>query len=173
MEGWLVGVLLTIVSAAGSTCGLILQKIAHLREQEAKRLGKETKTFSCFDIPCNKYFIGGFIMLALVPLPFDFIALANAGQSILPVGTGCTVIFGQLLAPKMLGKTDKVGYCCNIGNHKLYNTIHSNRHSRVTDIHSVASFVFVHANAFHSHDNHNFYRHFCMYSYCAQPKTTK
>ena len=46
MEGWLVSsVLLTIVSAAGSTCGLILQKIAHLREQEAKRLGKETKTF--------------------------------------------------------------------------------------------------------------------------------
>ena len=105
MEGWLVGVLLTIVSAAGSTCGLILQKIAHLREQEAKRLGKETKTFSCFDIPCNKYFIAGFIMLALVPLPFDFIALANAGQSIvLPVGTGCTVIFGQMLAPKLLGE---------------------------------------------------------------------
>ena len=105
MEGWLVGVLLTIVSAAGSTCGLILQKIAHLREQEAERLGKETKTFSCFDIPCNKYFVAGFIMLALVPLPFDFIALANAGQSIvLPVGTGCTVIFGQLLAPKLLGE---------------------------------------------------------------------
>ena len=53
---------------------------------------------NCFGMPCNKYFIAGFIMLVFVPLPFDFIALANAGQSIiLPVGTGCTVIFGQIL----------------------------------------------------------------------------
>jgi hypothetical protein len=105
MEGWVIGVLLTIVSAAGSTSGLILQKIAHKIEQKAVTAGKQSDTCKCFDIPCNKYFISGFIMLAFVPLPFDFIALANAGQSIiLPVGTGCTVIFGQLLAPKVLGE---------------------------------------------------------------------
>ena len=105
MKGWVLGVLLTIVSAAGSTSGLILQKIAHTREQKAVKDGIKTNTLKCFDIPCNKYFIAGFIMLAFVPLPFDFVALANAGQSIiLPVGTGCTVIFGQLLAPKILGE---------------------------------------------------------------------
>ena len=54
-------------------------------------------------IPCNKYFIAGFIMLVVVPLPLDLVALANAGQSlILAVGTGCTVIFGQIVAPKVL-----------------------------------------------------------------------
>ena len=34
MEGWLLGVLLTIISAAGSTTGLILQKMAHVKEEE-------------------------------------------------------------------------------------------------------------------------------------------
>ena len=82
MKGWVLGVLLTIVSAAGSTSGLILQKIAHTREQKAVKDGIKTNTLKCFDIPCNKYFIAGFIMLAFVPLPFDFVALANAGQSI-------------------------------------------------------------------------------------------
>ena len=96
MEKWLFGVLLTIISAAGSTTGLILQKMAHVKEEEQPGA-------KYFGIPCNKYFIAGFIMLVLVPLPFDFLALANAGQSIvLPVGTGCTVVFGQILAPKIL-----------------------------------------------------------------------
>ena len=101
MEGWVIGVLLTMVSAAGSTAGLILQKIAHKIEQNAVTEDKKFGAYKCFDIPCNKYFVSGFIMLALVPVPFDFLALANAGQSIiLPVGTGCTVIFGQLLGLK-------------------------------------------------------------------------
>ena len=105
MKGWVLGVLLTIVSAAGSTSGLILQKIAHTREQKAVKDGIKTNTLKCFDIPCNKYFIAGFIMLAFVPLPFDFVALANAGQSIiLPVGTGCTVIFGQLSQRTLSGQ---------------------------------------------------------------------
>ena len=118
MEGWLLGVLLTIVSAAGSTTGLILQKMAHVKEEENRNIqnisnvdevventtttelqdNNDNDVKKCFGMPCNKYFIAGFIMLVFVPLPFDFIALANAGQSIiLPVGTGCTVIFGQIL----------------------------------------------------------------------------
>ena len=38
MEGWLLGVLLTIVSAAGSTTGLILQKMAHVKEEENRNI---------------------------------------------------------------------------------------------------------------------------------------
>ena len=125
MQRWVIGVLLTILSAAGSTAGLILQKLAHVQESDSSTNGslQETKSDSesagasknepnnrtcprtVLGIPCNKYFIAGFIMLVLVPLPLDLVALANAGQSlILAVGTGCTVIFGQIVAPKVLNE---------------------------------------------------------------------
>ena len=123
MQRWIIGVLLTILSAAGSTAGLILQKLAHLKMQESEdsnngvvhetkdndedngtsKNESKNKTRTIMGIPCNKYFIAGFIMLVVVPLPLDLVALANAGQSlILAVGTGCTVIFGQIVAPKVL-----------------------------------------------------------------------
>ena len=129
MQQWIIGVLLTILSAAGSTTGLILQKVAHVKVQksdgidnaEDQEMHEQTGVDECpselepnkkrcpskvFGIPCNKYFIAGFIMLVVVPLPLDLIALANAGQSlILAVGTGCTVIFGQILAPKVLNES--------------------------------------------------------------------
>ena len=42
-------------------------------------------------------------MLAFVPLPLDFIALSNAGQSlIIPVGTGMTIVWNQILSPLVL-----------------------------------------------------------------------
>ena len=123
MQRWIIGVLLTILSAAGSTAGLILQKLAHLKMQESEdsnngvvhetkdndedngtsKNESKNKTRTIMGVPCNKYFIAGFIMLVVVPLPLDLVALANAGQSlILAVGTGCTVIFGQIVAPKVL-----------------------------------------------------------------------
>ena len=124
MQRWIIGVLLTILSAAGSTAGLILQKLAHVQESEDSNNGvvhetkdndedngtskneSNNKTRTVLGIPCNKYFIAGFIMLVVVPLPLDLVALANAGQSlILAVGTGCTVIFGQIVAPKVLNES--------------------------------------------------------------------
>ena len=36
MQRWIIGVLLTILSAAGSTAGLILQKLAHVKVQESE-----------------------------------------------------------------------------------------------------------------------------------------
>ena len=98
---WLVGVLLTIGSALISTCGLLLQKYAHMKQTEREEQGETYKVV--LGIPCNGYFILGFLVLVFVPLPLDFIALSQAGQSlIVPVGTGCTVVFGQILAPAAL-----------------------------------------------------------------------
>jgi len=60
----------------------------------------------CLGIPCNVYFVFGFIILAFVPLPLDFIALSNAGQSlIIPVGTGMTIVWNQILSPLVLKET--------------------------------------------------------------------
>ena len=64
-------------------------------------------------IPCNLWFVAGFVMLAFVPLPLDFIALANAGQSlIIPVGTGMTIVWNQLISPvvlkEKLSRQDKI-----------------------------------------------------------------
>ena len=90
MEGWLLGVLLTIVSAAGSTTGLILQKMAHVKEEENRNIqnisnvdevventtttglqdNNDNDVKKCFGMPCNKYFIAGFIMLVFVPSKF-------------------------------------------------------------------------------------------------------
>lgn len=103
MESWIYGIIFTFIAAFGSTTGLILQKIAHRVEQSKEELGIPQPKWN--GIPCNKYFLCGFIFLALIPLPFEFLALMYAGQSIiLPTGTGCTVVFGQLLAPAILGE---------------------------------------------------------------------
>ena len=103
MAPWLSGVLLTIMSAFVSTIGLLMQKYAHTKQQEMESQGKTYKVY--FGIPCNAYFVGGFLVLVFLPLPLDFLALAQAGQSlIVPVGTGCTVVFGQILAPRFLGE---------------------------------------------------------------------
>ena len=98
---WVTGVTLTILSALISTLGLLLQKYAHIKQNEKVERGETYKVV--LGIPCNIYFISGFLLLVFVPLPLDFIALAQAGQSlIVPVGTGCTVVFGQVLAPIFL-----------------------------------------------------------------------
>jgi hypothetical protein len=87
MEKWLIGVLVTIVSALFSTIGLLMQKYAHMKEAELMKKSGGTKGyFKCCGIPCNAWFVSGFVVLAFVPLPLDFIALSNAGQSlIIPV----------------------------------------------------------------------------------------
>ena len=48
MQRWVIGVLLTIFSAAGSTAGLILQKLAHVQESDSSTNGsvQETKSDS-------------------------------------------------------------------------------------------------------------------------------
>ena len=103
MESWVYGIIFTFIAAFGSTTGLILQKIAHRVEQSKEEQGIPQPKWN--GIPCNKYFLCGFIFLALIPLPFEFLALMYAGQSIiLPTGTGCTVVFGQLIAPAVLGE---------------------------------------------------------------------
>jgi hypothetical protein len=103
MESWIYGILFTLIAAFGSTTGLILQKIAHRVEQDNEKNGIPQTKWN--GIPCNKYFIFGFIFLGVIPIPFEFLALMYAGQSlILPTGTGCTVVFGQMLAPAVLGE---------------------------------------------------------------------
>ena len=103
MESWIYGIIFTLIAAFGSTTGLILQKIAHGVEQANEEKGIPQKNWN--GIPCNKYFLCGFLFLGVFPIPFEFLALMYAGQSlILPTGTGCTVIFGQMLAPAILGE---------------------------------------------------------------------
>ena len=103
MESWIYGIIFTLIAAFGSTTGLILQKIAHRVEQDNEKNGIPQKTWN--SIPCNKYFLCGFLFLGVFPIPFEFLALMYAGQSlILPTGTGCTVVFGQMLAPAILGE---------------------------------------------------------------------
>ena len=104
MQPWLVGVLVTVVSAFFSTTGLLMQKYAHMKEAELMKKSGGTKGYvKCCGIPCNLWFVSGFIVLAFVPLPLDFIALSNAGQSlIIPVGTGMTIVWNQILSPLVL-----------------------------------------------------------------------
>jgi hypothetical protein len=101
---WLVGVLITIASAFFSTVGLLLQKYAHMKEARKLEQSNGAKGYKkCLGIPCNIYFVSGFFILTFVPLPLDFIALSNAGQSlIIPVGTGMTIIWSQILSPLVL-----------------------------------------------------------------------
>ena len=105
MESWIYGIIFTLIAAFGSTTGLILQKIAHGVEQANEEKGIPQKNWN--GIPCNKYFLCGFLFLGVFPIPFEFLALMYAGQSlILPTGTGCTVIFGQRNKEKVSSRAE-------------------------------------------------------------------
>eukprot|EP00948_MAST-09A_sp_MAST-9A-sp1_P000012 g12.t1 len=100
---WLMGSALIIFSSFANVIGFLLQKKAHQYEQELLAQGLQPPSF--LGLPMNWYWFFGFILLVIIPTPFDMAALAFAGESlILPLGTGCTVIFGQFAAQFITGE---------------------------------------------------------------------
>ena len=105
-------------------------------------------------------------MPALV-LPFDFIALANHKKHCF---TGRNWLYGNFWtdvgAETVGGKLTRLDIAATL---VITATRYYPQQQALTSHPRTRrrSFVFVHTNAFHSHNNHYFYCHFCMYSYCA------
>lgn len=96
-----VGIGASLLSSAGSAGGLVMQKFAHTAQEN---LPEDSKWPECNGYICSPMWLGGFVMLVLIPLPFDLVALSMAPQSIVTALTGATIVMVQVLAPYTLGE---------------------------------------------------------------------
>ena len=99
---FLLGILAIVAASAGSSLGIILQKRAHNAEREKS---EEERSRHFLGIPLNLQWLLGFVLFAIWPLPFEFLALSIAPQSLIVPFGGLTIVFNQLLAPRLLPET--------------------------------------------------------------------
>ena len=110
----LLGLACCVVSGSGSILGMIYMKegVAVVdrtpMEKRLKFVGMK-KGLWLGVFPMNWQWWWGFILLALLPLPFDGAALSFAPQSLIyPIGTATTVLVGQVVAPRLFFKTERL-----------------------------------------------------------------
>ena len=111
---YLLGLACCVVSGSGSILGMIYMKegaAAVDRTPVEKRLKcpgmKKGLWLGVF--PMNWQWWWGLVLLGLLPLPFDGAALSFSPQSLIyPIGTATTVIVGQVVAPRLFFKTEKL-----------------------------------------------------------------
>jgi hypothetical protein len=96
---WLIGMACGTVSSAASATGLVLQKWAHHMDSnfpEARRARR------CSGWLCSCWWWLGFLLLVVVPLPFNLVAVTLAGMSIMAPFSALPLVFNQLIAPCLL-----------------------------------------------------------------------
>jgi len=93
---WLIGFGLTILSSLAVSSGTVLQKKAHMVDQQ---LPPEKKARRKGGMLMSRMWITGFVLMAGLQIPLAFGALATASQSmVIPLGAGCTIVLTQILA---------------------------------------------------------------------------
>ena len=90
---WVVGVLCQIVSAGGTCIGLVLQKLAHNREQAKP---PEERAMKIFGLPMTMYWGLAILLMVFIPLPFDIISFGLMAQFIIVTFAGLTLVFTQV-----------------------------------------------------------------------------
>ena len=115
---WIFGCAAGGLGAIFSIMGMLLMKMG-FKDMEDLPAAEQQK-YKIAGIPIcgntggNKWWFG-FFLLAVMPLPMDFISLGLASASLVfPFGTAVTVLVGQVLAPmcfdgEKLGRTEWVG----------------------------------------------------------------
>lgn len=96
---WLIGVGCSVVGSVATAFGTIMQKKAHNLQASASA---EDKAPELYGIVFNRYWLLAFIVMVLVPLPFDFASFAFAPQSVIAPMAGLTLVFSQVFAVKLL-----------------------------------------------------------------------
>jgi len=100
--GWtILGMGLCVIASVGSTIGLILQKLAHTKQEV---LSDDEKWPEYNGIICAPYWVIGLVLLVAVPFPLDLVAFTLAPQSLVVPLTGVTLVLNQVLAPWMLNE---------------------------------------------------------------------
>ena len=88
---FLVGMAASVSSSIGSSFGCVLQKKAHAQNEQ--RIADSQPSYTVFaGIMLSPLWITGFVLLVLLPLPFDFISLALAPASLITPLGGVTII---------------------------------------------------------------------------------
>jgi len=117
--GWtILGMGLCVLASVGSTFGLILQKMAHVKQEERS---EEDKWPEVNGMMCSPYWVVGLVLLVAVPFPLDMVAFTLAPQSLVVPLTGVTLVLNQVVAPWLLNekltRLDWIGtgiICCGI-----------------------------------------------------------
>jgi hypothetical protein len=103
---WIWGILCAVMSSLFTTVGTLMQKKAHNANDRKPADKKAPEVLGMLMSPA---WLTALVMMALLPLPFDFLGLALAAQSLLVVFAGLTIVLNVFAARVMLGeRADRV-----------------------------------------------------------------
>ena len=101
-EQWLAGVAASVGASISTATGLIVQKAAQTRHQA---LPEDMRPPMLFGFIMAPLWVMGFLLLVLVPLPFNLMAVTWAAASLVAPLASVTLVINQILAPCTLGET--------------------------------------------------------------------
>jgi hypothetical protein len=99
---WLLGMGASLLGSCGVASGGVLQKRAHVYDQRKPQC--ERARTICGGVLVSWQWLLGFLLFAVLPVPFAMISLALAGQSLIMPLTGASVVMNQVFAPCVLGE---------------------------------------------------------------------
>lgn len=96
-DSYVIALVAIIGSAAVTSGGLVLQKIAHIRAEKAK-----SEDGSVVPLKDWRFWLG-LLMMSVLSVPLDGIAFSKAGQSlVMPISNGVGVVFSQIMGAVLL-----------------------------------------------------------------------
>ena len=99
---WMFGVMSSCGASFATAAGLIIQKKAQMKNQA---LAASDRPFSVGGFILAPLWMAGFLLICLVPLPFNLMAVTWAAASLVAPLASVTLVLNQILAPAMLGET--------------------------------------------------------------------
>jgi hypothetical protein len=103
---WIWGILCAVMSSLFTTVGTLMQKMAHSANDRKPADKKAPEVLGMIMSPA---WLAALMMMVVLPLPFDFLGLALAAQSLLVVFAGLTIVLNVFAARVMLGeRADRV-----------------------------------------------------------------
>ena len=99
---WMFGVMSSCGASFATAAGLIIQKKSQIRNQE---LAAEDRPFQVGGFILAPLWVAGFLLIVLVPLPFNLMAVTWAAASLVAPLASVTLVLNQILAPALLGET--------------------------------------------------------------------
>jgi hypothetical protein len=99
---WMYGVGFSVGASFATAGGLIIQKMAQIKFQE---MPEEERPYSVGGFIIAPLWMLGFLLICLVPLPFNLMAVTFAAASLVAPLAAVTLVLNQILAPIALGET--------------------------------------------------------------------
>jgi hypothetical protein len=99
---WIAGIAASVGASCSTAVGLIVQKSAQLKNQALPTDKRPPEFFGFIMAPL---WIMGFLLLVLVPLPFNLMAVTWAAASLIAPLAAVTLVINQVLAPFTLDES--------------------------------------------------------------------